>query len=370
MKYSDNPYPLLSMDSFGALKEAWERGWLDSFDKNHFLIRAIHGDLDNKYLGILQYKCNNVWMPETGYGQFDINFCMNFSMKLRGLMNFFGEHAIQQFIENQLSAGKENYNEAQFFRALSEVSVLTFWQMMSLSGEYEPHTNGKKNPEARFICRNGLTVDVEVKTPGFMVADTIKEYAIPAVLLDDKGLEFMDYCNEHALCPVMPRINKLKDFLNSAADKFVGVDHEHHMNFLYINWTFSEFPECSYLEAYSLLANQVNGILRNKDLGKEIGLKDEVYDRITAVIVYTESLNGLMFDDFRYIWTRSQEGFVHFGIVGMHNIESLFEVTKMNPINNFEFPALLYISGKENHFIQLMEIINRHAKKSSAVDNT
>ena len=81
-------------------------------------------------------------------------------------------------------------------------------------------------------------------------------------------------------------------------------------------------------------------------------------------------MNGLLFDDFRYIWTRSQEGFVHFGIVGMHNIESLFEVTKMNPINNFEFPALLYISGKENHFIQLMEIINRHAKKSSAVDNT
>ena len=47
----------------------------------------------------------------------------------------------------------------------------------------------------------------------------------------------------------MPRVQKLKDFLNSAADKFEPVDHVNHMNLLYINWSYSEFEEEGYQEA-------------------------------------------------------------------------------------------------------------------------
>ena len=110
--------------------------------------------------------------------------------------------------------------------ALSEVTILNFWCSRSISGEYEPKTNGKKNPEARFVCRNDVTVDVEVKTGGFEDIVQIDNTAIPTVLLNDDGRnEFVKYCCEHGIRPYMPRVNKLKDFINSAADKFEFVDH-------------------------------------------------------------------------------------------------------------------------------------------------
>ena len=156
---------------------------------------------------------------------------------------------------------------------------------------------------------------------------------------------------------------KLKEFLNSAADKFEEVNHVDRMNLLYINWTFSEHPESSYLEAYGLLANPDNGLLVNRDIGKEFGISNEVYDKITAVIVYTESLNGLMFGDFTHVWTRAPEGHPHFAIIGMHNEKCLFETTGMNAYGKMPVPALLYLAGKDNHWTSLMDIIYRHIKK-------
>lgn len=362
MKYSDSPYPLANIDIPGMLKQAWEEGWMDKYHEKHFLIKAINGKLD-KYRGYQQHIVNNLHMWEITKENFQINFCLNLSTKLAGLSAFFGEEKIQRFIEDQLSAGKAAYDEEQFFRALSEVSVLAFWRQRSKSGEYEPMTNGKKNPEARFLCVNGVTVDIEVKTPGFPDVDRVREYAIPTILLDDKVAEFKAYCKEQGLIAILPRVFKLKEFLNSAADKFEEVNHIDHMNFLYINWTFSEYPESSFLEAYGLLANRDNGLLVNRGIGKEFGISDEVYNKITAIIVYTESLNGLMFSDFRYIWTRSPEGNPHFAIIGMHNTQSLFETTGMNACGNMLVPALLYIAGKDNHWESLMDIIHRHIKK-------
>lgn len=362
MRYSDSLYPLACIDLPGMLKRAWEKGWLDEYDENHFLIKAIYGKLD-RYRGYQQYIANNLHMWNTTEENFQINFCMNLSSKLAGLSALFGEEEIQRFIEDQLSAGKAAYDEEQFFRALSEVSVLTFWRRNSKTGEYEPKTNGKKNPEARFSCVNGVTVDVEVKTPGFPDVDRIREYAIPTVLLDDKGAEFTAYCDAHGLTAILPRVFKLKEFLNSAADKFEEVNHVDRMNFLYINWTFSEYPESGFLEAYGLLANPDNGLLVNRSIGKEFGISNEVYEKITAVIVYTESLNGLMFGDFRYVWTRAPEGHPHFAIIGMHNEENLFETTGMNAYGNMPVPALLYLAGKDNHWTSLMDIIFKHIKR-------
>lgn len=294
---------------------------------------------------------------------FQDNFCINFSAKLKSMADFFGEMKIKDFIENQLAAGKEKYDEDQFFRALSEVSILNYWRMRSNSGEYEPRTIEKKNPEARFHCRNGVIVDVEVKTPGFAVVDQIKKYAIPTVLLDDKGLEFGEYCKAHSLVPIMPRVHKLKEFLNSAAEKFLPVDHVSHINLLYINWSFSEYPELSYLEAYGLLVNPDNGLLVNRTIAKEIGVNDEVFSRISAVVVYNESLNGLMFGDFRYVWTRSEDGLPHFGIIALHNNEGLLGTTGMNSVADVQIPILLCIEKKETLHDSLMDIILRHVKR-------
>ena len=360
MRRSEKPYPLAGLDLAGSLQQAWEEGWLDDFSDEHFLIKAIEKRLE-KYPKLFQVPTHLMplypIMPDT----FQENFCINFSGKIVGLISLFGEDKIRRFFTDQLSAGKANYEEDQFFRALAEVSVLGYWRMNAKSGEYEPKTNGKKNPEARIVCKNGVTVDIEVKTPGFKDFAGIKNIVIPTVLLDDQGRKaFMDFCESHNLNGAMPRVMKIKDFLNSAAEKFEKVDHVSHMNLLYINWTLSEFEESGYQEAFSLMAHSINGILLHKNLGLSLGVNEEVYDKITAVIVYTESLHGLMFGEFRCVWIRGHDGQPQFGIIGMHNCDGLFETTGMNPYANQLTPVITGIFRDTSHVQQLSSLIDRH----------
>lgn len=360
LKRSIVEYPRASIDLCGALNKAWSSGWLDEFSDNHFLIKVIENRLD-KYQGLVQLIANDARFYGINNRNFQDNFCINFSCKVARLISFFGKDKIKDFFTNQLSAGKEKYNEAQFFRALSEVSILNYWIQRSKTGEYEPKVNGKKNPEARCYCNNGVTVDIEVKTPGFQDYDGIREFIIPTVLLNDKGREeFALFCSSHNLNGTMPRVKKLTDFLNSAANKFDTVDHNSHMNLLYVNWTFSEALESGYEEALSLLSNPINGILTNRDIGISLGVNEEVYEKITAVIVYTESLSGLMFGDFRWVWVRDSHNTPHFGIVANHNSKDIFAVTGMNSYCKQELPVLLYFSNEQKYYSELQRIIDQN----------
>lgn len=349
----------------GALSKAWSEGWMDEFSNNHFLVKAIEGRLD-KYLGSYHYTSICVTLYGVTKENFQQNFCLNFSQNIAGLIQFFGEDKIKTFFTDQLSAGKGNYDEAQFFRALSEISILRFWRQRSKSGDYEPKTNGKKNPEARFRCTNGVTVDIEVKTPGFHDFDGLKGIVLPLVLLNDKGRDdFSSYCSSHSINGIMPRIGKLKDFLNSAAEKFENVDHVTHMNILYINWTFSEIMESGFEEAFSLLAHPINGILEHKDIGLSIGVHEEVYEKITAVIVYTELVSSLMFGDFRQIFlSRMSDGGRRYGIIGMHNCNNLYEITGMNPYALQPTPIIVYLAKEPKHFDKLIQIIGENMLQS------
>ena len=363
-KRSDTMYPRTNIDLCEGLRKAWTEGWMDEFSDSHFLIKAIEGRLE-KYQGYYQFASSNVPLYRIDESNFQNNFCINFSCKVACLIEFFGEDKFKNFFINQLSAGKEKYDEAQFFRALSEVSVLNFWQQRSKTGEYEPKTNGKKNPEARFCCINGTTVDIEVKTPGFHDFDGIQEIVLPTVLLNDIGRKaFSSFCDANNINWSMPRVEKLKDFLNSAAEKFEIVDHINHMNFLYINWTFSEMLDSGFEEALSLLAHPINGILFHKDIGLQLGVNEEVYEKITAVIVYTESISGLMFNDFKWVWTQGENGMPHFGIVGLHNREELFEITGMNPFGKQLTPILLYQAKDTRYCHKLCQIIGKHLLRS------
>lgn len=367
MKKSEEQIPLGASASTvlgdkDFLQKAWQEGWLDEFSEDHFLIKAIENRL-NDFQGRLQLNINDIHIYPTD--NFQEIFCINFSNRMNNLLRFFGEDAIKEFVMSQLSAGKEKYDEGQFFRALSEISILSFWLQRSKSGQYEPTTNGDKNPEARFECVNGVTVDVEVKTGGFEDISTIRNMAIPAVLLDDEGRkEFLEYCGNNSIHGYMPRVLKLKDLLNSAAEKFERVDHVNHVNLLYINWTFSEFIDSGFEEAFSLFVNLENGILTHKEIGISLGISEEVYDKITAVVVYTESLEGLMFGDFRWVWTRGNVGMPHFGIVGMHGCDGLFEITGMNPYAIRQTPILLAYLKDSKHTNSLMDIIAKHMLKA------
>ena len=349
-------YPLAGIDLPGSLQKAWERGWLDEFSDDHFLIKAI----ENRLFDYPKLFNIPTIYPITK-DSFQENFCINFSGKIRKMISFFGEKEIDRFFIDQLSAGKKNYDEDQFFRALSEVSVLNYLSMNSKSGEYEPHTNGKKNPEARFLCKNEVIIDVEVKTPGFKDFAGIKNIVLPTVLLDEEGRGiFLDYCKTHNLNGAMPRVMKIKDYLNSAAEKFEEVDHINHMNLLFINWSLSEFDESGYQEAFSLMAHSVNGILVHKELGISLGLHEDVYKKITAVVVYTESLQGLMFGDFRWVWARGHDGQPQFGIIGLHNCDGLFEITGMNPYAKQMTPVVTGIFQDTNCVSEIIALIDKH----------
>lgn len=363
MKRSEKPYPLAELDLPGELKKAWENGWLDGFSEDHFLIKAIENRLDI-YPSLFQESYSVYRLYPISKNNFCWNFCINFSSRIGRMNKLFGEKAIQHFFVDQLSAGKDHYSEDQFFRALSEISVLCYWEMKAHSGEYEPTTNGKKNPEARLYCNNGVTVDIEVKTPGFNDFKGIEDIVIPTVLLDDEGRKaFMHYCLYHGLNGAMPRVMKLKDFLNSAAEKFEDVDHIKHMNLLYINWSWSEFEESGYQEAFSLIANLINGILVHKSIGLSLGISEEVYNKITAVVVYTESLHGLMFGDFRWVWNRGQDGQPQFGIFGMHNCEKIYDTVGMNPNAEQLTPIITGVFRDTSLVPDLMKLISEHMLK-------
>jgi hypothetical protein len=180
-------------------------------------------------------------------------------------------------------------------------------------------------------------VDIEVKTPGFSHLKPKGKIVIPTVLLNENGLSLLErYCNQNELILIKPRMRKLVDFINSATEKF-EMPTDKHLNLLYINWTYSEFPSNSYLEVYSILNNTKNGLLNHKDLGIKMGICEEAYDKISAVIVYTSSLNTIIFQDFRYLWSTR-----HFAIIPMIvDTKFLLQITDMDYRKNRNMPKIM-----------------------------
>ena len=395
LRHEEN-FPLSGNILCNYLKECWKNGWLDEYSTNHFLIKAIENRLDS-FIGEKQLALNNTNLydivngDKIDYHSFSLNFCCNFSIKLQAVSRLFGEKQIKQFITDQLSAGKNHYNEDTFFQALSEISIIIFFSQYRWENViYEPPVKkgeNNKNPEASFegniTCKtkNGkkqivkATVNVEVKSPQFSHdVHCNKKTLIPAVLLSDNGRKQLEeWCIANDLEYLSPRVLKLKDYINSATDKFDYPD-ENEFNLLFINWSFRDFPTNGFLEAWSLMTNPYNGILINKKSGIEIGINPDAYDKITAIIVYTESIEGLMFNDFRYVWQRNGAG-TRFRMyvlddelrISEWNDESdiLFMITHMNPSNPEYIPFLF--SGSCLHstfhlFNEAKKLINENIK--------
>lgn len=86
-----------------------------------------------------------------------MNFLANFSQRIGAKIRYFAEDDIHRFFPDQLSAGKEHFNEDQFFRALTEVSVLTFWCGRSKVATYEPRLNWEEKPGSKIEYRQSGT---------------------------------------------------------------------------------------------------------------------------------------------------------------------------------------------------------------------
>ena len=364
-KRNQRPFPIKGIDNNTYLKIAWEKGWLNDYSNDHFLIKAIENKLNDidwkKQLisnnQVAYFSPLNI-SGDIDYNSFMINFILNLSYSLEYMSKTFGEEKIKEFITNQLAAGKFNYNPNSFFQALSEIEILKFYcnRYEWDQALYEPPIgqNGS-NPEASFsllpssersLFPQGITVNIEVKTPGFhLLNDSDDRRVIPTILLNDEGRsKFAELCKLHDLKCVMPRITKIIDFLNSAAKKF-NKPKENELNLLYINWSYSDFPSNSFLEAWSLLTNEINGVLNHPEIGMRLPFKEplhkDVYEKISAIVVYTSSLDQLMFSDFRFSWQRNGIAGHRFRMILNENdyignitdkyTDALFQISGMNP---------------------------------------
>ena len=327
----EKEFPLNNLGELcGFLKTAWEDGWLDEYAEEHFLIRAIENRLSS-FVGKEQLINNDLNLQgiigldkSVNMNAFNGDFCVNFSNRLQLLSESFGEENIKRFMTDQMSAGKAKYREDAFFEALSELSILSFyagrcsWMKMF----YEPPVAGSntKNPEAKFVgpisCKideietdREITINIEVKSPEFPHdCHEDEKIVIPTMLLTDEGRkEVRKFCDDYDIVYLSPRVLKLRDFINSAASKF-AIPQDNEFNLLYINWSYRDFPSNSFLEAWALLTNETNGILTHPEIALSMGVLAEAFEKITAVIVYTESIEGLMFSDFRHVWQRTGVG--------------------------------------------------------------
>lgn len=363
MKRSDGPFPFDDFDPLGFMEKAWTKGWLDDFSSNHFLIMALENRLD-KFDWEYQFVSNttvDAFTPlsldgKIDFRQFSDNFIINLSTKLAVLEQRFGSDKIHNFVVNQLSAGKSNYSADTFFQALSEIEILCFYCRIKWSTYiYEPPVGiHGANPEARFEyivpSNNGISqniqVNVEVKTPRFPIPENPKQrVALPTILLSDEGRKQVQrLCDLNNMKCQLPRVTKLVSFLNSAASKF-NTPKENQYNILYINWSYSDFPSEGFLEPWSLLTNELNGILTHRDIGINLPFKEhlrpDVYNKITAIVVYSSSLDQLMFSDFRDTWKTSALAGTRFRMYVLdkklekrelsNELTPLFRITGMRP---------------------------------------
>lgn len=338
-----------------------KKGYFDCYSENHFLIKALNGRFDSFYNKQHLIKNSHFYGNEFANAQ---TFIMNFAPKFNFFASHFSEKNIRNFVVNQLSAGKKHYDEKQFFNALAEINVIN--HLVSLSqlplkkAIYEPilGVNGS-NPEVRLIFEGDIIVDVEVKTAGFNnIQISEKPIFMPIMLMNEEDIfSFQKKCEKMNIQYLPPRVNKLKDFINSAGKKFEPIKDAKHINLLFINWTFSDILRKGYYEPYSLLYNNYNGLLKNPNAYKEINIDLNALEKISAIIVYQENFDSLISGALSYIWKEHDFKLLPNKLIAENliNIDSLFQITNMRPPEKFE-RVWPYLAG----FKDMNQLINAY----------
>lgn len=360
---SENLHADNSVTPFGVLCRLWQDGAFDEYSDDHFMIRAFNEDVEY-FKRFFKDHYINVTATSVQYGTvdgFSANFVINIEKSFRALVWGFGYDNIRRFVKNQLSAGKKQYDEELFFEALSEIHILAFLRMngeMSptadepfkydekgwiirkteavpiISSEYEPQLNGKKNPEARFHYKDGTILDVEIKTPKFSdMVDGNMPFLMPGVLLDSEGRsKLMETCKNVGIQCLLPKVLKIKDFLNSAAEKFQEPESTKHVNLLCINWTGAAVDKNDITEPLIILSNLTNGVLSNKSIAEKCHISSEAINKISAIMLYKLDLGTLLFSDFRYVFSTYKAKVVLNRFSKNLNVDTIHRITKLSCI--------------------------------------
>lgn len=364
---------------FGVLYRLWGDGAFDEYSDDHFLIRAFNDDISyfKRFFTTHFIQTTYASAQYAAIENFPANYVINFENSIRALVTAFGYDKIRGFVTDQLSAGKENYDEELFFEALSEIHLLAFLcqygGMSSIMSEpmefdengkiklekesigikafeYEPHLNGKTNPEARFIYEDGTVLDIEIKTPNFSdVVETVKPYLMPGVLLNSEGRSRLkELCKKHGIQCLLPNVSKMKDYLNSAARKFQEPESEKHINLLCVNWTGAAVDKADIHEPLIILANLTNGVLANPSIAKKNNISPEALSRVSAVLLYKMDLGTLLFSDFRFIFSNYKAKVVLNRFSKNLNADSIHRITKLSCIypEKSEISSLIYVDER------------------------
>jgi hypothetical protein len=365
----------------------YDEGLMKDYSENHFIFKAMKNELDifteyGQFLGkssIVEFAVDD-----------NFTFLANLSNKLQRCATIFSEEKMADFITNQLSAGKSNYKDSIFFEALSEINVLFYF--CNFVGNitealYEPKlVNTNANPEARFVFNSNVIIDIEVKKANFTnTLDSAKgeNGAIkPNIVLNEStNIELTDFCSKNNLQIIYPRISKLGEFIKSAASKFQVPTTASHFNLLFINWTYTDFPECSVNEPKSLFINTENGLFYNDEAlnfikdrnGVNIVSRDDL-DKISAVVLYRDTLDTILSGDFRYHFKNNKFKFIVNPINNSHlNFNLLSKLLRMNACNSNNICEWEYcdynmnIKDTDKIFADLKNIF---VKKSIVIKNT
>lgn len=287
-----------------------DAGIFDEFNENHILNQALNNN----------DKAIATFCSKRGLGQYTpnaISFLINFSNRLHDLYEFFGKKAIETFILDQLSSGKENYSEEQFARAYAEIEILSYMIRFekTIEHKYEPTTNGKKNPEASITYEDNTRVTIEVKAPGFSpIFWDENEIGIiqPNLLFDlSQKDEFVAMLKSHSLGLRNNSAAKLRSYIKSATEKFTAPEWESDFNVLCINYILSPWGNYSLEEVETLLLNPATGLLTSKIgnnylLEKNGNIDANRLKNISAFLIYCSDSQSILFTDFRLCLPRVQ----------------------------------------------------------------
>lgn len=297
----------------------YDKGVMAGYAPDHLLIRALYDDSSvfYKYLNVLSAVTTDA------NTSFAWTFIANLSIKLKGCADFFenGHKHIEAFVKNQLAAGKSQYCERAVFEALSEINILVYL-IMCFKGKakeaiYEPQQNsGGANPEARFILEDGTIVNVEVKKGNFPKIVSVDPNTVgvvkPNIPLNIKqSSELEEFCKKNNIHLLYPSVAKMGDFIASAGKKFSSSASHNYYNILFLNWTYTNFQDYWANEPVCFFINPINGFFQNHNAlplvtnrkGKEIISKSDI-DKLSAVIIYKDPLETILFTDFRYTFQR------------------------------------------------------------------
>lgn len=339
-----------------------DEGFFNEFSEEHFLMKLLDGkcDIFTKYREKFGQSNYQYVLGKERNDSF--NFLTNFAKMIHKIESIIDKKDLKKFFDDQLSAGKENYDEDQFFRALSEMHIIKFITTFHDVNKvlYEPPLgkNGA-NPEFRAISSKGYVYDIEVKTPGF----NNKKYNNPVlkpnlILSESKRRKIQMYCKENNLDFEYPRVLKIKDFINSCGHKFVKKPCENNLNILMVNWTYNDFHESNIKEPVTVLCNPVSGVFYNEEAAESIGVNIDALNKIDAIVVYRDNINTILFSDFRYNFElHSYRCLIN--PKNLHKDKRLFDILTMKPDNKDYVDW--YPADYKNVECLPIKVINKHS---------